>query len=73
MDAPLPRTWLRVLFVLLLKHVVVANAMLLPRAWRSEFVRMSSTLVGRSGRLYVRDKALRAHPKESQLNVYVAQ
>ena len=47
--------------------------MLLVRAWRSNYVRMSSTLVGRSGRVYVRDKVLQAHPKKSELNVYLAQ
>ncbi|KAL9131777.1 MAG: hypothetical protein Q9217_000382 [Psora testacea] len=34
---------------------------------------MSSTLVGRSGRVYVRDKVLQAHPKNPELDVYLAQ
>ncbi|KAK5093758.1 hypothetical protein LTS08_008822 [Lithohypha guttulata] len=33
---------------------------------------MSSTLVGRSGRVYVRDKVLQVHPKKSELDVYLA-
>jgi len=50
-----------------------AVAMLSARALRPKFVRMSSTLVGRSGRVYVRDKMLQAHPKKSELNIYLAQ
>ncbi|KAF3406306.1 hypothetical protein DPV78_000149 [Talaromyces pinophilus] len=33
---------------------------------------MTSTLVGASGRVYVRDKLLRSHPRNSQLNIYLA-
>jgi hypothetical protein len=33
---------------------------------------MSSTLVGTSGRVYVRDKVLKAHPRP-ELNIYLAQ
>ena len=40
----------------------VAVAMLSARAWRPKFVRMSSTLVGRSGHVYVRDSILQTHP-----------
>ena len=47
--------------------------MILARTLRPEFVRMSSTLVGRSGRVYVRDRVLQIHPKKSELNVYLAQ
>ena len=47
--------------------------MLLPRVWGSKFVRMSSTLVGRSGRVYVRDRVLQSHPRKSELDVYLAQ
>jgi hypothetical protein len=35
--------------------------------------RMSSTLVGTSGRVYVRDRLLKAHPSKPELNIYVAQ
>ncbi len=63
--------------VFLFLHVTVAIdiavAMLLARACRPNFVRKSSTLVGRSGRVYARDKVLQAHPKKSELNVYLAQ
>ncbi|KKK24191.1 hypothetical protein AOCH_000780 [Aspergillus ochraceoroseus] len=33
---------------------------------------MSSILAGASGRVYVRDKVLRAHPKRPELNIYRA-
>lgn len=33
---------------------------------------MTSTLVGASGRVYVRDKLLRSHPRNSQLDIYLA-
>ncbi|KAL6240886.1 hypothetical protein RBB50_012145 [Rhinocladiella similis] len=46
--------------------------MLLARASKPKFVRMSSTLVGHSGRVYIRDKILQAHPKNPGLNVYLA-
>merc|ERR1712130_493866 len=42
------------------------------RAWRSKFVRMSSTLVGRSGHVYVRDSILQTHPNKPELNIYLA-
>ncbi|PTU21863.1 hypothetical protein P175DRAFT_0203302 [Aspergillus ochraceoroseus IBT 24754] len=35
-------------------------------------IRMSSILAGASGRVYVRDKVLRAHPKRPELNIYRA-
>ena len=55
------------------EYVAVAIAMLLARAGGPRFVRMSSKLVGRSGRVYVRNKVLQAHPLKSELNVYLAQ
>jgi serine/threonine protein kinase len=33
---------------------------------------MSSTLVGSSGRVYVRDRVLKAHPRRPELNIYLA-
>lgn len=36
-------------------------------------LRMSSTLVGSSGRVYVRDRVLKAHPRRPELNIYLAQ
>jgi hypothetical protein len=47
--------------------------MLLARSLRPKVIRMISTLVGRSGRVYVRDEILQTHPKKSELNVYLAQ
>ena len=47
--------------------------MLWTRAWRSKYVRMFSTVTGRSGRVYVRDKVLQAHPRKLELDVYLAQ
>lgn len=35
--------------------------------------RMNSTLVGASGREYVRDKLLRSHPRNAERNIYLAQ
>ncbi|KAM5442569.1 hypothetical protein MferCBS31731_002448 [Microsporum ferrugineum] len=46
--------------------------MVLARTFGVRGVRMSSTLVGRSGREYVRDKILKQNPKRPDLNVYLA-
>jgi hypothetical protein len=35
-------------------------------------VMMSSTLTGQSGRLYIRDKLLQAHPTRRELDLYHA-
>ncbi|ETI26444.1 hypothetical protein G647_03221 [Cladophialophora carrionii CBS 160.54] len=42
------------------------------RLARSKFARMCSTLTGRSGRVYTRDRILQAHPHKPELNIYLA-
>lgn len=41
--------------------------------YKSGGLRMSSTLVGASGRVYVPDKVLKSHPKRPGLNICLAQ
>ncbi|EZF28441.1 hypothetical protein TMEN_9321 [Trichophyton mentagrophytes] len=47
--------------------------MFLARSHHIRSVRLASTLVGRSGREYVRGKILKRHPKRPDYNVYLAQ
>ena len=43
------------------------------RALETKVVRMASKLIGRTGRVYVRDRVLQIHPRKPELNIYLAQ